>query len=65
MTYVIARPKRKMKQVIKCLENCIFENKCEGCSYGEYNFRCQEQLRTEALWYLKQTLEKSEMRNRG
>ena len=57
--YKVGKPKRKMKQVIKWLENCIFVRDCTECPYGENNFQCQEQLRTEALYYLRQTLERS------
>lgn len=57
----MTKPSVKMKTVTKQIEHCL-EVDCKGC-YLKDQEHCIEYLMMDALWYLKQTLEKSERRN--
>jgi hypothetical protein len=58
---VPTKPSVKMKTVTKQIEHCLEVN-CKGC-YLKDQEHCIEFLMMDALWYMKQTLEKSERRN--
>ncbi len=62
-TKQIPKPSVKMKTVTRQMEHCLEVN-CKGC-YLKDNQHCVEFLMSDALWYLKQTLEKSEGGNGG
>ena len=55
----IPKPTRKMKTVVNQLEQCLYFNGCQKCWLKKYS-NCQQLLMADGLWYLKQTLEKSE-----
>ena len=55
----IPKPEHKMKTVAKQIEQCLYHNNCKGCWY-KLEPRCQVLLMSDGLWYLRQTLEKSE-----
>ena len=57
----MTKPSVKMKTVTKQIEHCL-EVDCKGC-YLKDQEHCIEYLMMDALWYLKQTLEKSGRRN--
>ena len=54
------KPEKRMKTVIKALRHCLSsEDGCGECPYvGIKN--CGRKLANDALYYLEQTLEKSE-----
>lgn len=56
---MIPKPKHRMKKVIDQIEQCIYFNSCSKCWYKGEKL-CQEKLVSDGLWYLRQTLEKSE-----
>lgn len=55
----LPKPKHRMKKLIKVIDNCISYNDCRGCGHITYS-NCQQMLMKDALYYLRQTLEKSE-----
>lgn len=57
----MTKPVHKMKTVVRQLDRCI-KNECSGC-YLQKESDCMRSLMYDSLWYLKQTLEKSERRN--
>ena len=61
LTMDVLKPGRKMKTVAVRIERCL-QNDCAGCWLKDDQF-CQDKLMYSALYYLKQTLEKSERRN--
>ena len=55
----MTRPTHKMKTVVSQLELCLYYNDCRKCWLKKYS-NCQQLLMADGLWYLRQTLEKSE-----
>ena len=53
------KPPIRMKTVVKIMEGCIIECDCRGCPFVKA-VNCQERLMAAGLWYLKQTISKSE-----
>lgn len=56
---MIQKPEKRMKTVANQIEQCIYFNNCSKCWYKGEKL-CQEKLVSDGLWYLRQTLEKSE-----
>ena len=64
----IPKPKHKMKTLIKYMEQCYFGAGCTGCPYDEgsiFTAKCRTAMMQDALYYLRQTLEKSEGKDEG
>ena len=59
------KPRRRMKTVVKYMRNCLHLTDCLSCAYAEYGEACQLILINDALYYLEQTLEKSEGKKDG
>ena len=57
------KPKYKLKTIVKFAEKCILYNDCKGCGYKKFD-HCQIMLCEAMLYYLRQTLEKSERGNK-
>ena len=57
------KPRRKMKNVVKYMRNCLHNTDCGICPYREHGDACTLVLINDALYYLEQTLEKSERKN--
>ena len=63
MTFKIPKPKRKMKTLVRYMEQCIFTSDCVGCPYDDGTYmteRCRSQMLIDSFYYLRQTVEKSE-----
>lgn len=58
------RPKIRMKTVVRLLDRCLHYGDCSGCPYGDAGTGCRGRLAEDALYYLRQTLEKSEKRRK-
>ena len=56
---VLAKPGRRMKTVTEALRKCVEDTHCDGCYLQRYKY-CRSLLMKDVLWYLSQTLEKSE-----
>ena len=54
----MVKPSVRMKTVVKTLEKCLADD-CKGCYLKEEN-NCMTFLMMDCLYYMKQTLEKSE-----
>lgn len=57
-TMHLIKPDRKMKTVAFRMEKCL-QNDCAGCWLKE-DQHCQDKLMYSALYYMRQTIEKSE-----
>ena len=53
------KPTRKMKTIVRQLEQCLYYNDCRKCWLGKYS-NCRDLLMADGLYYLKMALEKSE-----
>ena len=53
------KPTRKLKTIVNQLEKCLYYTDCRKCWLRKYS-NCKDLLMADGLWYLKQTLEKSE-----
>ena len=63
-TIHIPKPLKKMKTVAKQLEECLYYNNC-SCCWHKGDKLCQIKLMSEGLYYIRQTIEKSEGGNGG
>ena len=55
------KPKHRMKTLVTVVKDCIYYSDCRKCNYRQYS-NCQQLLMADCLYYLEQTLEKSERR---
>lgn len=57
---IIPKPVYKMKTVVRMLVQCLDpQDNCNGCLYVR-DKNCLRKLMTDSLYYLQQTLKKSE-----
>lgn len=54
------KPKRKMKTVVYQMYVCLYNGGCGNCWHNDRPDCCRQLLMKDALYYLQQTLEKSE-----
>ena len=57
------KPKYKMKTVVKNMERCVSYGKCDECLYKN-DPHCRTALIFDAMYYMKQTLERSSRASR-
>lgn len=62
----IPKPTHRMKTLVKYMEQCIYRGYCTGCPYNDgsqFTAKCKNAMLKDSLYYLQQTLEKSEKKD--
>ena len=62
---ILPRPQHRMKTVVKTADGCMMGCDRAKCAYGRYGSSCEKLLILDMLYYLRQTLEKSERKVRS